>query len=184
MMMAREAFVPVHEQDEAGKRVIVRDTAGLASFGPNGAPLGWRWWSTLRSSSCSYQLHSISHYLVKARNQAEWTELSRTPPPRVDICLVGSPRACHVFEWAVAQPIVHNDPRHYIDLLLIRALTSARAFAAATCRPGPRARRQRYLNILMMHEPMGLSSRHWLICYIENLRTWAHRELNGATLRT
>ena len=42
MMMAREAFVPVHEQDEAGKRVIVRDTAGLASFGPNGAPLGWR----------------------------------------------------------------------------------------------------------------------------------------------
>ena len=44
------------------------------------------------------------------KNQAESTELSRLPPPRVDFCLVGSPRAGHVFEWAIMQPIGRNDP--------------------------------------------------------------------------
>ena len=105
----------------------------------------------------------MSRYLVKARNRAESTEQSRFPPPRVDFCSVGSPRACRVFEWAIAQPIVRDDPWHHIDQLCIRALTSARAFAAATCRARPRARRRRSLNILTAREPMGPSSRRRLI---------------------
>ena len=104
----------------------------------------------------------MSRYLVKARNRAESTEQSRFPPPHVDFCSVGSPRAGRVFEWAVAQPIARDDPWHYIDLLCILALTSARAFAAATCRAGPRAPLH-VLNILTVREPMGPSSRRWLI---------------------
>ena len=50
-----------------------------------------------------------------------------------------------------------------LDIMCIRALTSARAFAAATCRAGPRARPHRSLNILTEREPMGLSSRRRLI---------------------
>ena len=37
---------------------------------------------------------------------------------------------------------VRDDPWHHINLLCIRALTSARAFAAATCSAGPRAQQQ------------------------------------------
>ena len=102
-------------------------------------------------------------YPVNARIRAESTEQSRFPPPSVEFCSVGSPRACRVFEWAITQPIVRDDPWHHIDLLCIRALTSARAFAAATCRAGPRARPHRSLNILTEREPMGLSSRRRLI---------------------
>ena len=104
----------------------------------------------------------MSRYLVKARNRAESTEQSRFPPPRVDFCSIGSPRACRVFEWAIAQPIVRDDPWHHIDQLCIRALTSARAFAAATCRAGPRARRRRTPNILTARKPMGRSTRRRL----------------------
>ena len=128
-------------------------------FGPNGAPLGARWWCTLRAASRSYLHHLMSRYRVNARNRAESTERSRFPPPCADFCWVGSPRAGRVFQWAITQPIVRDDPWHHIDLLCIRALTSARAFAAATCRAGPRARRHRSLNILTAREPMGLSSR-------------------------
>ena len=63
------------------------------SFGPNGAPLGALWWSTLLSTSRSYELHLMSRYLVSARNQAESTEQSRFPPARVGFWSVGSPRA-------------------------------------------------------------------------------------------
>ena len=84
-------------------------------------------------------------------------------PRCADFCLVCSPRACRVFERANTQPIVRDDPWHHIDLLCIRALTSARAFAAATCHAGPRARRHRTLNLLTAREAMGLSSRRWLI---------------------
>ena len=105
----------------------------------------------------------MSCYLVNARNRAGSTESSRFPPPRVEFCSVGSSRACSIFERAITLPIVRDDPWHHIDQLCIRALTSARAFAAATCRAGPRARRRRSLNILTAREPMGLSSRRRLI---------------------
>ena len=105
----------------------------------------------------------MSRYLVNARNRAESTEQSRFPPARVGFCSVGSRRAGRVFEWAITQPFVRDDPWHHNDQLWIRALTSARAFAAATCRARPRARRRRSLNILTAREPMSLSSRHRLI---------------------
>ena len=47
--------------------------------------------------------------------------------------------AGRVFEWAITQPIVRDDPWHHVDKLCICALTLARAFAAAACRAGPRA---------------------------------------------
>ena len=59
--------------------------------------------------------------------------------------------------------IFHLGHWHQNDQLWIRALTSARAFAAATCRARPRARRRRSLNILTAREPMGPSSRRRLI---------------------
>ena len=104
----------------------------------------------------------MSCCLVNARNRAESTEKSRFPPLRAEVCSVGPPRAARVFERAITQPIVRDDPWHHIDQLCIRALTSARAFAAATCRAGPRARRRRSLNILTAREPMGLSTRRRL----------------------
>ena len=58
--------------------------------------------------------------------------------------------------------IVRYDPWRHIDQLCIRALTSVRAFAAATCRVRLRARSSRSLNILTAREPMGRSSRHRL----------------------
>ena len=61
------------------------------------------------------------------------------------------------------QPFVRDDPWHHIDLLCIRTLTSARAFAGATCSARSRARSRRSLNILTAREPMGLSSRRRLI---------------------
>ena len=64
---------------------------------------------------------------------------SRFPPPSVEVCSVGSPRAGRVFEWAITQPIVRDDPWHHIVQLCIRARTSARTFAAATCCARPRA---------------------------------------------
>ena len=107
----------------------------------------------------------MSCYLMNARNQAESTGLSRFPPPRVQCCSVSPPRAGRVFEWAIMQSIVRDDPWHHIDQLCIRALTSARAFAAATWgrRPRARRRRPRSLNILTACEPMCLSSRHQMI---------------------
>ena len=105
----------------------------------------------------------MSRYLVNARNRAESTEQSRFPPARVGFCSVGSRRAGRVFEWAITQPFVRDDPWHHNNQLWIRALTSGRAFAAATCRARPRARRRRSLNILTAREPIGLSSRRWLI---------------------
>ena len=102
---------------------------------------------------------------MNARNPAESTEPSRfpSPPARVEFCSVGSTRAGLVFEWAITQPIVRDDPWHHIHPLCIRALTSARAFAAATWCARPRARRRRSLNILTAREPMSLSSRRRLI---------------------
>ena len=82
----------------------------------------------------------MSRYIVNASNQAESTEDSRFPPPCVEFCSVGSPRACRTFERAT-QPIVRDDPWHHIDQLCMRALTPARAFAAEACRAGPRARK-------------------------------------------
>ena len=79
----------------------------------------------------------MSRYLVNARNRAVSTERSRFPPPCAhcaEFCSVCSPRAGRVFERAITQLIVCDDPWHHIHLLCIRALTSARAFAAATCR--------------------------------------------------
>ena len=105
----------------------------------------------------------MSRYLVNARNRAESTEPSRFPPPHVEVCLFGSQHACRIFERAITQPTVRDDPWHYVDQSSIRALTSALAFAAATCRAGLHASRRRSLNILTAREPMGLSLRHWLI---------------------
>ena len=51
----------------------------------------------------------------------------------------------------------------HIELLCIRALTWACAFAAATCYARPRASRRKSLNILTAGEPMGLSSRCQLL---------------------
>ena len=100
----------------------------------------------------------MSRYLVNARNLAESTEKSRFSPPRVEVCSVGPPPAGRVFEWAITQPIVRDDPQHHI----VRALTSARAFASATCRERPHVRRCRPLNNLTAREPTGLSSRRRL----------------------
>ena len=105
----------------------------------------------------------MSRYPVNARNQAVSTELSRFPPPCAEFCWVCSPHAGCVFEWAITQPIVHDYPWHHIDQLWICALTSACAFAAATCCAGPRAPRSRPLNILTAREPMSLSSRRQLL---------------------
>ena len=105
----------------------------------------------------------MSRYLVKARNQAESTERSRFPPPRVEVWSVGPPRACRIFERAITQPIVRDDRWHHIDQLCIRSLTLALAFGAATCRAGPRTRSSRSLNILTARAPMGPSSRRQLI---------------------
>ena len=63
----------------------------------------------------------MSRHLVNARIRAESTEWSRFPPPSVEFCSVGSSRACRVFEWAITQPIVRDDPWHHIDLWCIRA---------------------------------------------------------------
>ena len=67
-----------------------------------------------------------------------------------------------IFERAIAQPIVRDDPWHHLDqltyvLLLWRAHSPPR-HAARNC-----ARRRRSLNNLMAREPMGLSSRRRLI---------------------
>ena len=101
--------------------------------------------------------------LVNARNRAESTELSRFSPPRFKVCSGRSPRAGRVFEWAIAQSIVRDDPWHHIDQLCIHALTLARAFAAATCCARPRARSSRSLNIWTACELIGLSSRSQLL---------------------
>ena len=77
------------------------------------------------------------------------------------VFLGGFPSAGRVFEWAIKQSIVCDDPWHHIDQLCIRALTLACAFATATCCARSRARRRRSLNIL--REPMGLSSRRLLL---------------------
>ena len=128
----------------------------------------------------------MSHYLVNARSRAESTERSRFPPPRVDFCSVGSPRAGRVFEWAFTQPIERDDPWPHVDQLCVYALTSARAFVAATWRAGPRARRRRSLSILTAREPMGLSSRRKLILLASHrmaltrgrkLPSWIAREI-------
>ena len=84
----------------------------------------------------------MSRYQRNARNRAEWTELSRFPPPHVELCLVSLPRAGRVLEWAITQPIVRDDPWHHIDQLCIRAPTSARAFATVTCCEIPHAHPQ------------------------------------------
>ena len=128
-------------------------------FGPDGAQLGAPWWSTLRAASRS-SWHLILRYLVNTRIWAESTELSRFPPPRVEFC---SPRASRIFERAITQLIMRDDPWHHINQLCIRALTSAHAFAAATCCARPRACRHRSLNILKACEPMGFSSRRLLL---------------------
>ena len=105
----------------------------------------------------------MSCYLVNVRNRAESTKQSRFPPPRVEFCSVGSPRACRIFEGATTQTIMHDDPWHHIDQLCMRALTSARAFAAATWCTRQRARRRRFLNLLTELEPITLSSRSRLL---------------------
>ena len=106
----------------------------------------------------------MSRYPVNARNRAKSTEWSRFPPQCAKFGSVGSPRAGRVFEWTITQPIVRDDPWHHIDLLCIRALTLARAFAVAACSEGPRARRSRSLIILTARAgPIGLYSRHRLI---------------------
>ena len=119
----------------------------------------------------------MSRYLMNARNRAESTGLSRFPLPRVQCCSVGPPRAGRVFEWAIMQSIVRDDPWHHIDQLCIHALTSARAFAAATWCGRPRARLSRpgSLNILTACEPMCLSSRCRLIL-LASYRTALTRE--------
>ena len=92
----------------------------------------------------------MSRYLVNARN---------FPPPHVEFCSVGSPRAGHVFEWAITQPIVCCGPWHHIDLLCIcGSHFGALVFAAATCCARPRACSSRSVNIWMVREPLGLSS--------------------------
>ena len=101
----------------------------------------WTKRSTARRAVMVHSAHHIalllaslmSRYLMNARNRAESTQWSRFSPPRVEFCSVGFPRASRVFEWAITQPIVRDDPWHHIDYLCIRALTSARAFAATCC---------------------------------------------------
>ena len=132
------------------------------SFGPNRAQLGVVWWSTLCAAS-------RSRYLVNARNQAESTERSTFPPPHVEFCSVGSPRAGHVFEWAITQPIVCGGPWHHIDLLCIcGSYFGALVFAAATCCARPRACSSRSVNIWMVQLPLGLSSRSLLTLLASN----------------
>ena len=65
--------------------------------------------------------------LVNARNRAESTEPSRFPPLRVEFCSVGPQRACRIFERAIMQPIVRDDPWHPIDQLCIHMLLLWRA---------------------------------------------------------
>ena len=90
-------------------------------------------------------------------------EKPRFPPPRVEFYSVSSPRAGRVFEWAITQPVVLVDPWHHIDQLCIRALTSARAFAAGTCCARPRVCSSRSLNIFTARDSMGLSSRRRML---------------------
>ena len=95
----------------------IRNTAGPnidVSFGPKGALLGALWWSTLRSSSDSYELHLMLHYIVNVRNQAESTEQSRfpCPPPLVEFCSVNSPHMSHF------------RASHYATYCVRRSLTS------------------------------------------------------------
>ena len=107
---------------------------------------------------------------MTARNRAESTELSRFPPSRVEFCLVDSPRAGRVFEWAIAQFIVRDDPWHHIDQLCICALTSAHAFAAATCCARTCASSHRSINILTQLQ--RTVKRLKTICTINLLRPW------------
>ena len=105
----------------------------------------------------------MTRCLVNERNWAESTEQLRFHPSRVEVCSVNSPQAGHVFHWAIMQPIVRDDPWHYIDQLCIHALVSGCTFAAATCCARLSACSHRSLNILTVLEPMGLSSRSWLL---------------------
>ena len=79
----------------------------------------------------------------------QWTreyespELSRFSPPSFEFCTVSSPLAGRVFEWAITQLDVREDPWLHIDQLCVRDLTSTRAFAAAKCCGRQRARRHR-----------------------------------------
>ena len=112
----------------------------------------------------------MSCYSVNARNRAESTEQSesRFLPPRVEFFFVGFPRAGRVFEWAITQTIVRDEPvgsltsyrpvvhicSHYIQRARSPPPHAVRESAARL-----RTRRCRSLNILTVREPMGLSSR-------------------------
>ena len=87
-------------------------------------------------------LASFDVALVKERNQAESTELRDFPLHTLSFARsvpLAHRSAGRVFEWAITQPIVRDDPCHHINQLCIRAVTSARTFAAATCCARPRA---------------------------------------------
>ena len=84
---------------------------------------------------------SVSNKLIRAGCSnldwdcsAESTEQSQSRflLPRVEFYLDGSQHACCIFKQAITQPIVLDNPWDHIDQLCIRALTSERAFAAAT----------------------------------------------------
>ena len=134
-------------------------------FGPNWAQLGAPWWSTLRAASRSYWLFDFA--LPSEHENLSWIDWIIEISPSTRWVLLGRvPRAQVAFSSEPSrnlQPTVRDDPWHHIDPLCIRAFTSARAFAAATCCARPRARRRRSLNILTAREPMGLSSRRRLI---------------------
>ena len=79
-----------------------------------------------------------------------------------------SPRAGRVFEWAITQPIVRDDPWHNIDKLCIRALTSERALpppyaARDRARPAAGAEALHVPQHLTAIEPMGLCSHRQLL---------------------
>ena len=80
-----------------------------------------------------------------------------------ECCLVSLPHAGCVFRVSHHATYVRDDPWHQTHPLNICALTSARAFAAATWCARPRARSSRSLNFLTAREPTSLSSRRQLL---------------------
>ena len=100
-------------------------------------------------------------------NELNWLNNRDFPLYTLRFALLIAARMSHsmIFEQAITQPIVLDDPWHHIDHLCISALTWARqrAFATATWCARLRARSTRSFNILTAREPVGLSSRRQLI---------------------
>ena len=107
----------------------------------------WQWWFCSVRSSGDFVVWEAHASLKRWIEVILRTELKQS--------------YCDIFEGAIMQPIVLDDPSHHIDQLCIRALTSERAFAAATWCARPRARRRRSLSPPL--NILSLSSRHLLL---------------------